>query len=383
MLTELGPDPSRNPNSFLKVHPKAALLEKGTDKASDSEDTMLFQQNYGFLFRGYHCETYYWEVVVIARKACLSLVGVVFAFDARMQVNMGLLVLMSATFAHLAYQPFTTDIMNMFELVSLSTSLLTFFFGIFTMDAAEDGEFSIASVLAVLLNLGYLAVVREVHKRIKQYTLLEKESPEDIEDRLGENMIELMSMGENQKDPCPPPEGSDTDEDESDSKEHSVIATHTVNPQPPSPPEDTDSSSGSDSDQNPVRASPPLELDLSSDSSSSDDEANDAPRNNIQLVETRKAWQANKPEHQMSFGEGDIIRVVKETGKWDLGVLFLSDAHEITNKAKYYPANFVTKVDVEDMAELLQARKERDQAAKEREERKSQETDSSDDSDSE
>ena len=174
LLAQLGPDPSHDPSNFLKPHPQEGIVNE--QQLELDENTTRFQSNFGFLFQGYHPELYFWEIVVIMRKACLSLVGVVFAFDIRMQVNMGLLVLIVATFAHMAYQPFTTDIMNLFELASLSTSLFTFFFGIFTIGTAESGEFSVASLLAILLNLAYIGTVYVTYKKVQYYTQFEKKN---------------------------------------------------------------------------------------------------------------------------------------------------------------------------------------------------------------
>ena len=79
----------------------------------------------------------------------------------------------------------------------------------------------------------------------------------------------------------------------------------------------------------------------------------------IQLVETKKAWEASDPERQLSFGDGDIIQVVKSTGKWHLGKLFLSDIHPITDKVMYYPSNYVREVGPEDAIMLINARRQR------------------------
>ena len=113
-----------------------AMKTKGFDV--QDEGSRRFQTNYGFLFIGYNPEQYYWEVVVILRKAALSAIGVIFTFDVRGQVHLGLLVIIIATVAHAKYKPFVSPTMNNFELVSLSTSLLTFFFGIFTTDAGDS-----------------------------------------------------------------------------------------------------------------------------------------------------------------------------------------------------------------------------------------------------
>ena len=121
-------------NSYLS--PSSARPEGSSDTSVKFRD---FQKNYGFLFVGYKPQYYYWEIVVMIRKACLSLLGVVFAFDIRAQVNLGILVLMVAAIAQAYLSPFDSKPMNVFESISLATSTLTFFFGVFTTDAGEAG----------------------------------------------------------------------------------------------------------------------------------------------------------------------------------------------------------------------------------------------------
>ena len=53
------------------------------------------------------------------------------------QVMLGLLVMIIAAQLHVRYQPFQSQLMNRFEYFSLSVSLLTFFLGVFTMEAAN------------------------------------------------------------------------------------------------------------------------------------------------------------------------------------------------------------------------------------------------------
>ena len=62
---------------------------------SKSPKTVIFMKNYAFLFLGYQEETYLWEIVVIARKGLLSIIGVALATDPRGQVMLGLLVTLS------------------------------------------------------------------------------------------------------------------------------------------------------------------------------------------------------------------------------------------------------------------------------------------------
>lgn len=64
------------------------------------------------------------------------------------------------------------------------------------------------------------------------------------------------------------------------------------------------------------------------------------PKAAVKLVEAKSAFAARKPS-QMSFAKGDLIEVVKEEGKWHVGILRKSTTCEITGKKLYYPSNYV------------------------------------------
>jgi len=115
---------------------RAGLESRSADELS-VESFQGFQRNYGFLFVGYQPKHYYWEIVVMARKASLSLIGVALAFDMRAQVNLGLLTISIAVVAQSRVRPFSSDLMNSFELCSVYVSFFTFFLGIFTT-GSED-----------------------------------------------------------------------------------------------------------------------------------------------------------------------------------------------------------------------------------------------------
>ena len=61
--------------------------EKAMDQACQT-----FQTNFGFLFLGYQDSLYLWEIVVMARKGCLSIIAVTFVQNPSVQVMLGLLV---------------------------------------------------------------------------------------------------------------------------------------------------------------------------------------------------------------------------------------------------------------------------------------------------
>ena len=53
-----------------------------------------------------------------------------------------------------------------------------------------------------------------------------------------------------------------------------------------------------------------------------------------------RSFEATKPQVQMSFEKGDLVKAVKTTGKWHQGVLVKSARHSITGKVLYYPPNY-------------------------------------------
>jgi hypothetical protein len=130
----------------------ASLLSQNSDAS--------FIRNYGFLFFGYSKACFSWEVLVIARKAIISLLGVALSFDVRIQGMIGMLVIFAMTVAHAFNHPFVDPRLNQFELYSLSCSGFTFFFGILTLDAGDSGsKLPASSICAFLVNISYLCFV--------------------------------------------------------------------------------------------------------------------------------------------------------------------------------------------------------------------------------
>ncbi len=125
-----------------------------------SAELQRFANNYAFLFLGYKSEIAYWEVVVMLRKVAISLIGVIVAVDFRLQGMSGMLVVIFASYAQLRYSPFVQADLNLFEFLSLCSSLFIFFFGIFTLDAGANGaSMPASSVVALVINTVYLFAV--------------------------------------------------------------------------------------------------------------------------------------------------------------------------------------------------------------------------------
>ena len=58
----------------------------------------------------------------------------------------------------------------------------------------------------------------------------------------------------------------------------------------------------------------------------------------------RRSFQATKPNVQMSFAKGDLIKAVDTKGKWHKGILVKSSTHPITGKLLYYPPTLFSSV---------------------------------------
>ena len=58
-------------------------------------------------------------------------------------------------------------------------------------------------------------------------------------------------------------------------------------------------------------------------------------------------------KNQLSFGKGDIIKVIKDEGKWHVGVLVKSSTCELTGAKQFYPPNFVKPISKEKVDQLL------------------------------
>jgi hypothetical protein len=152
-------------------------------------ETVAFLENYSFLFFGYSQKCFYWEVVILLRKAILSSIGVVLGFNARSQITFALLYLFSVTIFHSYQMPFAYSALNTFELFSLLTCSMTFFLGLFTLDANENTDMSYISDIAMVINFVYVVSVvsmavfikLEEKRREAEEKLIEKAKAELIE----------------------------------------------------------------------------------------------------------------------------------------------------------------------------------------------------------
>jgi hypothetical protein len=162
-------DVKQNADEHHRKH--NALVAFIMDSESDEEQNELanqlltpseldFVHSYAFLFLGYTNVCFYWEVVMMARKAVVSVLAIVLAAeDVRTQGVLGLATMFLSTVAHSRFQPLVDPFMDRFELFSLCISSFTFFCGVLTLDAGESGQSVVsASTWALAVNVLYFMV---------------------------------------------------------------------------------------------------------------------------------------------------------------------------------------------------------------------------------
>ena len=90
---------------------------------------------YQFLYGGYTEETYYWEGVILLRKAMLNVILVTMQASSPMTQALAVqLVLLGSIVAHNMFRPYGNVILNRVELASLGVSYGTLYAGLFLFD---------------------------------------------------------------------------------------------------------------------------------------------------------------------------------------------------------------------------------------------------------
>jgi len=219
----------------------------------------------------------------------------------------GLMVLFLATIAHATYSPFMDSIMNRFEFVSLFVSSVTFFCGVFTVDAGASGSsYGGASVVAMLLNLFYMVyacyVLRRVVAEQKQEEARSKES-------LSAGLSALNAGNDHGSDALkssPARSGSPrggTTASAASSPELELVSVVGLEPAGPVRP------ASDETEATPLDDRTPAGLDSSvSTGLSSGIENKSQDRKELRMVKSISAFKARKPT-QMSFDKGAIIEV--------------------------------------------------------------------------
>ena len=111
-----------------------------------------FVQTFGFLYGAY--DRYYWEVIVMLRKAVIAAIAVfAYRLGSILQGLMCVLVIVVALSVHLAAQPFTQEIpqLNHLETCSLAATIVVFVAGLMMNDEkVEQSDRIVLSAMAIL-----------------------------------------------------------------------------------------------------------------------------------------------------------------------------------------------------------------------------------------
>eukprot|EP00949_MAST-11_sp_MAST-11-sp1_P000323 g323.t1 len=111
----------------------------------------------GFLYNGYRRGTYWWETVVMLRKALLASVAVFLRnADAQLQVAFTLLVVCISGALHLSWRPYDFALLDRLESWSLLTCFVTFFLGIVLMAPGALANSWWISLVVIGVNVSYV-----------------------------------------------------------------------------------------------------------------------------------------------------------------------------------------------------------------------------------
>ena len=90
------------------------------------------RSTYGFLYRGYSKDRYYWEIVIMMRKTAMVLVAT-FGLRATVPTQglLALFVISMAMAAHLKLRPHEDDSLDKLEFYGLTAAFITLYFGMF------------------------------------------------------------------------------------------------------------------------------------------------------------------------------------------------------------------------------------------------------------
>ncbi|CDW87730.1 UNKNOWN [Stylonychia lemnae] len=95
-------------------------------------DNFEIRQRYGFLYRGYRKEYYYWEIVIMYRKILIIFTAVFISnFGIIAQALIVFFTLIVFLLINFKKQPFNTLVLNDLETLSLITSMITIYCGLF------------------------------------------------------------------------------------------------------------------------------------------------------------------------------------------------------------------------------------------------------------
>ena len=107
----------------------------------DRLDTLIVKEKFGFLFNGYKRKFYYWEIAIMYRKALMIFIAVFLnRIGLIVQALVILIVLVIFIQINNLRRPFADRALNEIENLSLMTSTITIYCGIFFLSAKDPNS---------------------------------------------------------------------------------------------------------------------------------------------------------------------------------------------------------------------------------------------------
>lgn len=102
-------------------------------------DVLETREKYGFLYRGYRKEFYFWEIIIMYRKIALIFIAVfISAYGTIAQALIVFLFLIIFLLINIKHKPYSTETLNDLELMSLITSMITIYCGLFYLSEIPE-----------------------------------------------------------------------------------------------------------------------------------------------------------------------------------------------------------------------------------------------------
>ena len=110
-------------------------------EAREHLESPQVKSKYGFLFKGYHPNTYYWESVIMYRKVAMIFVSVFLqAFGTRIQAFTVFLLILFFVVLTSKRRPYLSRQLNDLEQISLVTSGVTIYSGMLFLSSLDSAN---------------------------------------------------------------------------------------------------------------------------------------------------------------------------------------------------------------------------------------------------
>jgi len=144
------------------------------------------------LYDGYKSRFFFFEIVVLARKAVMVVISI-FVQNDQAQVQAAILLIVVCIIIQQHYEPFELTECNHLEYVSLFCSFFTFYFGSFLYFSNDDIRLA-AGVLVFIINISFIAyaVGRILYSIIREMTHVSKEKKAEKAKTFGHKVLDYL-----------------------------------------------------------------------------------------------------------------------------------------------------------------------------------------------